>query len=85
MNISFYLDIKVGYKIGICYILQIFFHLASMLSIRINHDSGVYNITVQRGRAPVPMYCELDTNGENWLVSYFIIACLIPIHCFTGY
>ena len=39
--------------------------------------SGIYNITVQGRSEPVPVYCELNTNGGNWLVSYFIITRLI--------
>ena len=38
------------------------------------NTSGIYYITVQGRDEPVPIYCELNTNGGNWLVSYFIIA-----------
>ena len=38
--------------------------------------SGIYNISVQDRSEPVPVYCELDTNGGNWLVSYSITAYL---------
>ena len=36
------------------------------------NTSGIYDITVQGRSGPVPVYCELNTNGGNWLVSYFI-------------
>ena len=37
------------------------------------NTSRIYNITVQGRSGTVPVYCELNTNGGNWLVSYFII------------
>ena len=39
--------------------------------------SGIYNINVQGRNGSVPVYCELNTYGGNWLVSYFIVAGLI--------
>ena len=38
--------------------------------------NGIYYISVQNRSNPVPVYCELDTNGGNWLVSYSIKAYL---------
>ena len=38
--------------------------------------SGIYNISVQGTNGNIPVYCELDTNGGNWLVSYSITAYL---------
>ena len=39
--------------------------------------SGIYNIKVQGRNGSVLVYCKLNTNGGNWLVSYFIVAGLI--------
>ena len=40
------------------------------------HTSGIYSISVQGRSEPVPVYCELNANGGNWLVSYSIKAYL---------
>ena len=36
------------------------------------NTSGIYNISVQDRSKPVSVYCELNTNNGNWLVSYSI-------------
>ena len=40
------------------------------ISKSVSNISGVYNINVQGRSGPVPVYCDLDINGGNWLVSY---------------
>ena len=42
-----------------------------------SNTSGIYYIKVQGRNESVPVYCELNTNAGNWLVSYFIITGLI--------
>ena len=49
------------------------------VSQSVSNTSGIYYITVQGRNGPVQVYCELTSNGGNWLVSYFIITGLINI------
>ena len=41
------------------------------------NTNGIHNITVQGRSGLVPVYCDLNTDGGNWLVSYSVKAGLM--------